>query len=49
MNQSNDWYIEYDFKTFSILEKPNFEDLIYDIAEKFEDVVGPPKQYIEDS
>lgn len=48
MNEQN-WYIEYDFKTLSILEEPNFDSLIYRVAKMLGEVVGPAPTFDSDS
>lgn len=35
------WYIEYDYKVFDILNDPRFHVLIYQVAELFKDCEGP--------
>ena len=40
-NIERSWYIQYDFKTFHILEDPNYNDLIFKCAELFLEVEGP--------
>ena len=49
MNEQENWYIEYDFKTLSILEEPNFDTLIYRVAQMLGEVVGPPSTADSDS
>lgn len=48
MNNELTWYIEYDNRTFSILNKPKFEKHIYKVAQGFvEAQVCPPSLEIE--
>ena len=44
MNEDN-WYIEYDFQTFHILKEDSFNELIFGVAEMFQEVTGPQKTY----
>lgn len=40
-NEERNWYIEYDFKVFHILNDSQFGSMIFKLAEMFGDVEGP--------